>query len=102
MKNVTITKHITLNLTAEDWDLYTCMDNIEYVAKDLNTHITDIFNSNDAPTAFAKATIILEQYSEFGAADTEPYQCCASCTTSFLQTSCNKILGVYNTKCSDF
>jgi hypothetical protein len=73
MKNVTITKHITLNLTAEDWDLYTCMDNIEYVAKDLNTHITDIFNSNDAPTAFAKATIILEQYSEFGAADSEPY-----------------------------
>ena len=74
MKNVTITKHITLNLTAEDWDLYTSMDNIEYVAKDLNTHITDIFNSNDAPTAFAKATIILEQYSEFGAADSEPYQ----------------------------
>ena len=74
MKSVTITKHITLNLTAAEWDLYTCMDNIEYVAKDLNTHITDIFNSNDAPTAFAKATIILEQYSEFGAADSEPYQ----------------------------
>jgi hypothetical protein len=33
-----------------------------------------LFNSNDAPTAFAKATIILEQYSEFGAADSEPYQ----------------------------
>ena len=70
---VTITKHIALKLTAEDWDLYTEMDNVEYVAKDLNTHISDIFNSNDGLTAFAKAKIILEQYSEFGAADTEPY-----------------------------
>jgi hypothetical protein len=74
MKNVTITKHITLNLTAEDWDLYTCMDNIEYVAKDLNTHVSDIFNSNDAPTAFTKASAVLEEYSEFGAADSEPRQ----------------------------
>ena len=73
MKNVMITKHITLNLTAEQWDLYTSMENIEYVAKDLNTHISDIFNSNDGPTAFVKATHILDLYSEFGAADTEPY-----------------------------
>lgn len=73
MRNVTITKRIDLKLTAEDWDLYTSMDGVEYVARDLNTHISDIFNSNDGLTAFAKAKAILEQYSEFGAADTEPY-----------------------------
>ena len=73
MKNVTITKRIDLKLTAEDWDLYTEMDNVEYVARDLNTHISDIFNSNDGLAAFVKAKAILEQYSEFGAADTEPY-----------------------------
>jgi len=73
MKNVMITKYITLNLTAAQWDLYTSMDNIEYVAKELNQHISDIFNSNDGPTAFVKATHILDLYSEYGAADTEPY-----------------------------
>ena len=73
MKNVMITKYITLNLTAAQWDLYTSMENIEYVAKELNQHISDIFNSNDAPTAFVKATHILDLYSEYGAADTEPY-----------------------------
>lgn len=70
---ITIKKHITLQLTAAEWELYTSMENVEYVARDLNTHISDIFNSNDAPTAFVKAKAILEQYSEFGAADTEPY-----------------------------
>lgn len=74
MKNVMITKQISLNLTAAQWDLYTTMDRVEYAAKDLNTHISDIFNSNDGPTAFAKASAILEEYSEFGAADSEPRQ----------------------------
>lgn len=73
MKNVIITKHIRLNLTAEDWDLYTEMAGVHAVAVQMNEAISDIFNSNDAPTAFAKAKIILEQCREFGAADTEPY-----------------------------
>ena len=76
MKNVMITKHITLKLTAEDWDLYTSMENVEYVAKDLNTHIANIFNISrpeEAAEAFEAAKHVLEMYSEFGAADTEPY-----------------------------
>ena len=73
MKNVIIKKAIELQLTADDWDLYTGSLDCEPAAKALNVEIAAIINA--APNkdkAYFEGCKVLELYSEFGAGDTEP------------------------------
>ena len=73
MKNVIIKKAIALELTGDDWDLYTGSRDCEPAAKALNVEIAAIINA--APNkdkAYFEGCKVLELYSEFGAGDTEP------------------------------
>lgn len=73
MKNVIIKKAITLELTGDDWDLYTGSRDCEPAAKALNVEIAAIINA--APNkdkAYFEGCKVLELYSGFGAGDTEP------------------------------
>lgn len=73
MRNVIIKKAIELQLTADDWDLYTGSLDCEPAAKALNVEIAAIINA--APNkdkAYFEGCKVLELYSEFGAGDTEP------------------------------
>ena len=73
MRNVIIKNAIELQLTADDWDLYTGSLDCEPAAKALNVEIAAIINA--APNkdkAYFEGCKVLELYSEFGAGDTEP------------------------------
>jgi hypothetical protein len=73
MQNVIIKKAIELKLTANDWQLYTATRDCNLVAAILNTKIADIINaSTNKDEAYNQGCKFLEDYSEFGAGDTEP------------------------------
>ena len=73
MRNVIIKKAMTLELTGDDWDLYTGNRDCEPAAKAINIEVAAIINA--APNkdkAYFEACKVLDLYSEFGASDTEP------------------------------
>ena len=73
MKNVTISKHIKLELTAEDWCLYTRMKGSSNAANFLNLNIGSVLNSNDdASEAYDYCFTVMKRMSHVGATDTEP------------------------------
>jgi len=73
MRNVIIKKAIELQLTADDWDLYTGSRDCEPAAKALNVEIAAIINASpNKDKAYFEGCKVLELYSEFGAGDTEP------------------------------
>jgi hypothetical protein len=73
MRNVIIKKAMTLELTADDWELYTSTRECNLVAAILNTKIADLINaSTNRDVAYNEGCKVLEEYSEFGAGDTEP------------------------------
>ena len=73
MKNVTISKRITLDLSPEDWELYTNMTGVNGASKFLNLNITDcINNAKSKNEAWASSMHFLERMSDYGAMDTEP------------------------------
>jgi hypothetical protein len=75
MQNVIVTKVVTvsINLTSEQWELYTSMVGHEEVAVALNKDLEAIFNSDDLTVLEKRkaAHSTLDNYSEFGAADSE-------------------------------
>jgi hypothetical protein len=73
MRNVTITRKVTLTLTAEDWQLYTDMPNINIATSLLNRDIELILNNMDDITQARRECLeVLREYSMYGAFDTEP------------------------------
>ena len=73
MKNVTISKRITLDLSPEDWELYTNMKGVNGASKFLNLNITDCLNNaKSKEEALTSSMHFLERMSDYGANDTEP------------------------------
>ncbi len=74
MRNVRITKKITIGLTADDWQMYGDEGSVarEMAAFEMNRHIENILNEqptkDEAVPAIAN---ILRKYRSFGAYDTE-------------------------------
>jgi hypothetical protein len=66
MKHVQITKHITLTMTADDWELYG-KDGREQAAEAINKGVADAINEG----RLDKARAVLRKYSEYGASDSE-------------------------------
>jgi hypothetical protein len=73
MRNVIIKKAMTLELTGDDWDLYTCAMDCEPAAKAINIEVAAIINTaSSKDKAYFEACKVLDRYSEFGASDSEP------------------------------
>ncbi len=58
---------VKLSLTARQWQLYT-MPGAAAAARSMNAKVAKALNAGDCDAAFA----ILDEYSKFGAGDTEP------------------------------
>lgn len=73
MKNVTISKHISLDLSPTDWELYTNMKGINGASKFLNLNIADCINhAKSREEAWTSSMHFLDRMSDYGAMDTEP------------------------------
>lgn len=75
MLNVTFTKKVTaqVNLSAEDWQLYTSSMDCEAAAQGLNRGIEDaIGTSSTVNEAYKKFCKVANAFRAFGAADSEP------------------------------
>lgn len=73
MKNVTISKRISIDLTPEQWELFYDKQGVNGASKFLNLNITDCLNNaKSKEEAWASATKFLERMSDYGANDTEP------------------------------
>lgn len=69
---VQIAKSVTLSLTADDWGLYN-IEGRDDVAICLNQAVSVALTWSDKPVARVKIEKALEEYSKWGAADTEGY-----------------------------
>jgi hypothetical protein len=77
MRNVYITKKIRIGLTANDWQLYGDDDDPkrDMAAFEMNEKIENILNNNPPKDEAVPAIAdILNQYSKFGAYDSEGVQ----------------------------
>lgn len=70
--HVHITKAVSLSLTADDWALYN-IEGRDDVAICLNQAVSVALTWSDKPVARVKIQKALEEYSKWGAADTEGY-----------------------------
>jgi hypothetical protein len=74
VRNVRITKKITIGLTADDWQLYGDEGGVarEMTAFEMNRHIENILNAHPPKDEAVPAIAdILKAYRSFGAYDTE-------------------------------
>jgi hypothetical protein len=78
MKHVTVStvRTVSIDLTGEDWDLYTSVtpqDVIEAAVQDINATIASNFNVGRDRTTVARAGFAaLSKYRALGATDSEP------------------------------
>lgn len=73
MKNVIIKRTIKLQLTAEQWQLYTSSMDCRMAARTINSKVARIINAaSDKDQAYRNACEVLNLYSDFGASDSEP------------------------------
>lgn len=73
MIGVTITRKVSLDLTAEQWQLYSSKPRVKTVARSMNREIETICNATiSASEARWAAEKVLDKYREYGTADTEP------------------------------
>lgn len=70
--HVHISKAVSLSLTADDWGLYD-IEGRDDVAICLNQAVSVALTWSDKPVARGKIEKALEEYSKWGAADTEGY-----------------------------
>lgn len=62
------------NYTADQWELYTCMEGAEFVAKELNTVLQGCFDNNlDGATTQKLMLKVMVRNADFGADDSEPH-----------------------------
>lgn len=75
MPKIEIQRRLTLNLTADDWQLYHSIVGKDAAAADLNKQIAEaINNSSNAKEARVKCDPVLRKHEKFGAADTEGFE----------------------------
>jgi hypothetical protein len=67
MNGIKLTCKVKLSLTARDWQLYD-MPGAKAAARSINSRVAKALNAGDGDAAFA----VLDEYSKFGAGDTEP------------------------------
>lgn len=73
MRGLTITKHATLSLNAEDWELYTDYPQAMTAAMVINGAIEEKFNSGATRTETAASALEAMRENEiYGAMDSEP------------------------------
>jgi hypothetical protein len=73
MNGLTITKRFAVNLTADQWQLYTESMDCTDAALQLNAGMTGILNSGlGISQAMNDAYALLGDFSKFGASDSEP------------------------------
>ena len=73
MKGLTIKKRAVVELTAEDWQLYSHMHGVRWAAKDINASIQRSFDRGQTRTETEKQALqIMRVHIEYGAMDTEP------------------------------
>ena len=73
MQGITITRQVTLNLSAARWELYVNKPCVNTVADRINREVEAILNAAaDRGEAYSSSYKVLEKYSKYGATDTEP------------------------------
>ena len=73
MRNLTVTKQIKVNFTAEQWDLYTHAKDCTNVANDLNLALELAFNEGLTKSeVYDRVCKVMKVNSEYGAGDSEP------------------------------
>jgi hypothetical protein len=73
MRNLTVTKQIKVNFTAEQWDLFTHEKDCTNAANDLNLALELAFNEGLTKSeVFDRVYKVMKANAEYGAADSEP------------------------------
>lgn len=73
MRNLTVTKQIKVNFTAEQWDLYTYDRDCTNAANDLNLALELAFNEGLTKSeVYDRVCKVMKSNAEYGAADSEP------------------------------
>lgn len=73
MGKLHIFKSVKLDYDADEWDLYTDMDGVEDVAKNLNETFVQSVNSGMSRDEVESAVYKkMREYKQFGASDSEP------------------------------
>ena len=75
MRNLTVVPKVTeCNLTADQWELYTAIFNCNKAARALNSAFKRLVNSGmDRVKVYHEMAKVMDKYSAYGAADSEPY-----------------------------
>lgn len=82
MRNVTVARQIKVELSREQWELYS--DTPHIIVAELNMLVTDAINESDSYSqAILAVEHILSEYSQYGAADTEPHSIAVRIITKF-------------------
>jgi hypothetical protein len=70
---VTIKKTVEINLSADEWELYTVSMDCTEAAAELNKAMTEAINTSDtAAEAYRKSEGTFSKLANFGASDSEP------------------------------
>ena len=74
MKNVTISRQVSISLSADEWELYTSKPGAEAAALSINSAIEEAFNhqGEDRRGVTRAALIVMQQFDYLGALDSEP------------------------------
>jgi len=70
MRNVTLTVHVDINMTADDWQLYH-IDGRDEAAIAINAEISELLNSGPSAWSCFDVYQILRKHYKYGAADSE-------------------------------
>jgi hypothetical protein len=69
---ITIERKVTVDLTADDWQLFTASMDCAQAAKALNRAASEGLSLPTATEAFAHWSTIADLWARYGASDTEP------------------------------
>jgi hypothetical protein len=74
VKNVTISRHVSIRLSADEWELYADKTGAEAAALSINSAIEEAFNhqGEDRRGVTRAALIVMRQFDDLGALDSEP------------------------------
>ncbi|CAB4195237.1 hypothetical protein UFOVP1298_5 [uncultured Caudovirales phage] len=73
MQNVSVSRTININLTAQQWQLYTATQDCEEVAEKLNRLVAVAINMSPTRGIAAREVgRVLSAYANYGASDSEP------------------------------
>lgn len=74
MRNVAISIRLKINLTAQDWQLFTSKAGADKAAYAMNVQLEPVINeAKNFSEALTKGAGVLANFREFGSTDSEPY-----------------------------